>query len=247
MFTRLLVGLDGSPRADAALEQAVVLGDRFHSTIVVAHVREPGGEDGTAMLDRARERLLAAGLHGEMVEETGTPDAVLATLARETDAVLLGRHGTTTRGALGPTVTSLIRHAGRCVIACAGLPSPMRSCAVAIDGGETSQRALELAVRFASVANSTVHLIHAAADRDAGLKVLGAAEAELSMQRIAYESHMEAGPPGEVIARVVKRVGCDALFTGAHMEQRHGRPSVAGVSNVEEILLHTDIPVVVQP
>jgi nucleotide-binding universal stress UspA family protein len=247
VFTRLLVCLDGSPRADAALEQAVVVGGRFHSTVLVAHVREPGGEDGTAMLDRARERLLAADLEGEMIERTGAPDEVLAALAREADAVLLGRHATTTRSALGPTVTSIIRHAGRCVITCAGLPSPMRSCAVAVDGGEASQRALELAVRFASVVDSTVHVIHAAADRDAGLKVLGTAEATLSMQRVAFASHMEAGPPGEVIARVVKRVGCDALFAGAHMEQRKGRPSVASASHVEEILLHTDIPVVVQP
>jgi len=247
VFTRLLVGLDGSPRADAALEQAVMLGERFHSTVVVAHVREPGGEDGSAMLDRAHERLLAADLPGEMVEETGRPDEVLAALAREADAVLLGRRGSTTTNALGPTLTALIRNAGRSVIACAGLPSPMRSCAVAFDGGETSQRALELAVRFASVANSTVHVIHAAADRDAGLKVLGAAEAALSMQRVAFGSHLEAGPPGEVIARVIKRLGCDSLFAGAHMEQRLGRSSIATMSHAEEILLHTDIPVVVQP
>jgi nucleotide-binding universal stress UspA family protein len=123
----------------------------------------------------------------------------------------------------------------------------MRTCAVAFDGNETSQRALELAVRFASVANSTVHVIHAAADRDAGLKVLGAAEATLSLQRVAFGSHLEAGAPGEAIARVVERVGCDALFAGAHMEHREGRASIAGVSHVEDILLHTDIPVVVQP
>src|SRR5256885_9548002 len=40
VFTRLLVGLDGSPRADAAFEQAVLLGNRFGSTIIVAYVRE---------------------------------------------------------------------------------------------------------------------------------------------------------------------------------------------------------------
>jgi nucleotide-binding universal stress UspA family protein len=246
MFTRLLVGLDGSPRADAALEQAVVLGERFHSTVLVAHVREPGGPGGAAMLDRARERLLAAELQAELVEETGAADAVLSALAQETDAVLLGHHGSTAT-ALGPTFISVIRHAGRCVIACAGLPSPMRSCAVAYDGGETSQRALELAVRFASVVNSTVHVIHAADDRDAGLQVLGAAEATLSMQRIPFGSHVEPGTPVEVIARVIKRVGCDALFAGAHMEPREGRASVATVSHAEQILMRTDIPVVVQP
>jgi nucleotide-binding universal stress UspA family protein len=172
------------------------------------------------MLDRARERLLAADLESELVEQVGDPDTVLAALAEQVDAVLLGRRGVDSKQAIGPTVTSLIRHAGRCVIACAGLPSPMRTCAVAFDGNETSQRALELAVRFASVANSTVHVIHAAADRDAGLKVLGAAEAALSLQRVAFGSHLEAGAPGEAIARVVERVGCDALFAGAHMERR---------------------------
>src|SRR6266704_3098770 len=104
MFTRLLVGLDGSPRADGALEQAVVLGERFHSTITVAHVRESGGgakqADAGAMLERARER-----------------DVVLAELAKPADAVLVGRHGVTSQGeALGPTVASLIRIAERCVV-----------------------------------------------------------------------------------------------------------------------------------
>src|SRR2546426_9562443 len=80
VFTRLLVGLDGSPRADSAFEQAVVLGQRFGSTVVVAYVREPGRPDEGAMLERARERLLAAGLTPETVAEQGEPDVVLARL-----------------------------------------------------------------------------------------------------------------------------------------------------------------------
>ncbi|PYO64117.1 MAG: hypothetical protein DMD70_02565 [Gemmatimonadetes bacterium] len=80
MFTRLLVGLDGSPRADAAFEQAVQLGKRFGSTIIVAYVREPHGHetDGPAMLDRARERVLAAGLNVEVTALTGEADVELA-------------------------------------------------------------------------------------------------------------------------------------------------------------------------
>src|SRR5438876_11186338 len=190
VFTRLLVGLDGSPRADAAFEQAVVLAQRFGSTVVVAYVRERNGHaaNGAAMLDRARERL-----------------------------------------------------------ATAGLPSPMTSCALAFDGRETSQRALELAVRFATVVGSTIHLIHAASDRDAGLQVVGVAEALLSMQRVPFVTHVEPGTPGEVVARVIKRTRCDALFAGAHLSHEHGRPSAVVVSHAEEILRHTDIPVVIQP
>ncbi|OLB19142.1 MAG: hypothetical protein AUI99_05130 [Gemmatimonadetes bacterium 13_1_40CM_3_69_22] len=250
MFTQLLVGLDGSPRADSAFEQAVVLAQRFGSTVVVAYVRERGGPgaDGAAMLDRARERLVAAGLRAELVERDGEPDLELAELAKAVDAVLVGRRGVSTKGdALGPTASSLIRIAERCVIVCGGLPSPMTSCALAFDGRETSRRALELAASFATVVGSTVHVIHAAEDRDAGLQVVGVAEAMLSMQRVPFVTHVEPGKPGEVVAQVIKRTRCDALFAGAHLSHQHGRPSAVVVSHAEEILRHTDIPVVIQP
>src|SRR3989449_9772699 len=196
VFTRLLVGLDGSPRADAAFEQAVLLGQRFGSTIIVAYVREPHGHetDGPAMPDRARERVLAAGLNVEATALTGEADVELAELAKTADAVLVGRRGVTTKGgALGPTVTSRIRIAERCVIVCGGLPSPMQSIAVAFDGHDTSRRALERAVQFATVARSPVHLIHASDDREAGLKGVGVAEATLSMQRVAFVTQVESG------------------------------------------------------
>ncbi len=40
MFTRLLVGLDGSPGADAALEAAICLARRFKTTIVLAAITD---------------------------------------------------------------------------------------------------------------------------------------------------------------------------------------------------------------
>jgi nucleotide-binding universal stress UspA family protein len=250
MFTRLLVGMDGSPRADAAFDQAVLLGKRFGSTLIVAYVREPGPEeaDGPAMLDRARERVVDAGLQVETTALTGHPDVELADLAKTVDAVLVGRRGVATkRDTLGPTVVSLIRIAERCVIVCGGVPSQMQSIAVAFDGRDTSRRALELAMQFASVAESTVHIIHANDDREAGLKVVGVAEATLSMQRVAFVTHVEPGRPGEVVARVIQHTHCDSLFAGAHMTHVDGRPSAVVVSHAEEILRHTDIPVVIQP
>jgi nucleotide-binding universal stress UspA family protein len=250
VFTRLLVGLDGSPRADSAFEQAVVLGKLFGSTIVLAHVREPRGREanGAAMLDRAHERVRAAGLKAETIVLAGEPDVELAQLAKSADAVLVGRRGVTTKGdALGPTVSSLIRVAERCVIVCGGTPSPMQSCAVAFDGRDTSKRALELAIAFATVVGGTVHIIHANEDHNAGLQVVGEAEALLSMQRVAFVTHVEAGQPGEVVARVMKRIRGDALFAGAHTSHEPGRPSAVVVSHAEEILRSTDLPVVIQP
>jgi nucleotide-binding universal stress UspA family protein len=246
VFTRLLIGLDGSPRADQALEQAILLGHRFGSTLVVATVRDADDDD-PGLLDRAAERVTATGLNVEAEARTGDPDVELAALAKGVDAVLVGRRGRGTgEGALGPTVASLVRIAERCVVVCGSAPSPMNACAVAYDGGDTSRRALELAARFASVGDGTVHLIHAAKTRREGLQVVGAAEALLSLQGVRFVTHVEMGKPGEVVAAVVRSAGADCLFAGAHVPRSHDRPSQV-ISHAEEILRHTDLPVIVQP
>jgi len=249
VFTRLLIGLDGSPNADEALEQAIVLGSRFKAKLVVAHVKETHGlgrraSDSGELLQRAQERVKAAGLDVEAVARHGSPDAELTDLARDVDTVLVGRRGRSSHAdVLGKTVTSLIRTAARCVIVCASKPSPMQVCAIAYDGRETAQRALELVARFASVTKSTVHVIHATIDPAVGTMVVGEAEAMLSLQGVAFVTHIERGTPGEAVARVIAATKCDALFAGAHV----GKRNTVTVSHAEEILLHTDIPVVIQP
>ena len=193
MFTRLLIGLDGSPNADEALEQAVVLARRFKARLVVAHVKETYGagrraSDSGVLLQRAHERVKGAGLAVETVLLEGSAYSELAILARDVDIVLVGRRGRSSSGAgvvVGKTVASLIRVAERTVIVCASKPSPMERCAMAYDGRETAQRALALVARFASVTNSTVHVIHATIDRAIGTMVVGEAEAILSLQGVA--------------------------------------------------------------
>ncbi len=248
MFTRLLIGHDGSPGADAALEQAIVLGERFKATLVLGHVAERArdAEAGATMLGRAAERARAAGLQADVVVRQGDPDTELAMLAKDADGVLVGRRGIHTQGAeLGPTAASLIKIAERCVIVCGGRPSPMSACAVAYNGGETARRALDFAARFASILQSTIHIIYATSDHAAGVQIVGQAEAVLSLQGVAFVTHIEPGTPGEVVARVVAGTKCDALFAGAHVTK--GRTSKVTVSHAEEILRSTDIPVVVQP
>lgn len=251
MFTRLLIGLDGSPNAHEALEQATVLGRRFKATVVVAHVqetfgRERRGSDAGELLQRAEERVKDAGLAVETILKHGNPDIELAALARDVDTVLVGRRGRSSPArAIGKTVASLIRIAERTVIVCGSTPSPMNACAIAYDGRETAQRALELVARFASVTHSVVHVIHATIDPAVGTMVVGEAEAVLSLQGVTFVTHLEHGTPGAAVARVVERTRCDALFAGAHVGS--GRRSDVTVSHAEEILLHTGIPVVIQP
>src|SRR2546429_4955588 len=219
----MLVGLNGSPNADEALEQADHLGLRFKAKIVVAPVKEPRGlgrraSDSGPLLQRAQERVSDAGLAVETILKHGDPDAELAALARDVDTVLVGRRGRSSPAdVLGKTVTSLIRIAERSVIVCGSTPSPMNACAIAYDGRETAQRALALVARFASVTHSTVHVIHATIDPAVGTMVVGEAEATLSLQGVAFVTHLEHGTPGEAVSRVIQRTQCDALFAGAHV------------------------------
>src|SRR5919204_3441962 len=111
----MLIGLDGSPSADEALEQAVMLGHRFSATLVVVYVQEIKGlgkraSDGGQLLERAQERVQDAGLAVETIQRQGDPAAELANLAHDVDTVLLGRRGRSSHTALlGATVTALIR------------------------------------------------------------------------------------------------------------------------------------------
>ena len=217
-------------------------------TDVVGHIAERARAmpEGAVLLERAAERVHAAGLHADVVLREGDPDTELAALAKQADAVLVGRRGHTTQGAeLGATVAALIKIAERIVIVCGARPSPMSACAIAFDGGATARRALDFAARFAAIMNSTIHIIYATSDHAAGVRVVGEAEAVLSLQGVAFVTHIEPGAPGEVVARVVERTKCDALFAGAHVTR--GRTSKVTVSHAEEILRHTDIPVVIQP
>jgi nucleotide-binding universal stress UspA family protein len=241
MFTRLLVGIDGSPQADIALEQAVVLGERFRSTLMIVHVRERRDSDAD-LLTRAAERVAAAGVAVEPVAESGDPADILVRLAAGADLVCIGRQGRKRTAALGPTAQTVIKRAGKGTMVCGGTPSPMRRVAVAYDGGETSQRALDLALRYAAVAGSELDVIHAG-DPAAGAPVVAQAEMALSMNPVVYRTHVRPGEPGVVVAAVIRESRCDALFAGAHVEAGRG----PDVSHAEAILVETDIPVIIQP
>jgi len=93
----------------------------------------------------------------------------------------------------------------------------MQSCAIAYDGRETAQRALRLVARFASVTQSTVHVIHATVDPT--IVRWSSARPKPCCHCKASSSSRTSSPatPGAAVARVIERTQCDALFAGAHV------------------------------
>ena len=235
MLARLLVGLDGGVQADVALEQAIVLARRLGSAITVGYVHEPGRVVDPALGARAVFRIAAARLEGRLVERDGEAGAVLAELGRGADGVLVGRG----RTAPGRRAAALARDAARCVVSCAGVPSPLRVCAVALDGGDSSVRALRVAARVAAAPGGVLHLIHAAPDAARARDVTAPVEEQLSREGVAFHTHVRAGRPAEVLAALARELRADVLFIGA--------PASDARSTTEDILTHVSIPVVVHP
>ena len=133
MFTSLLVGLDGSVQALAALAQAIQIGQRFRARILLAHVFRAeavgaGGSMGAAWMEwssgggppteselqRAALEMLRdgagavarAGLEVETVSRTGEVVEVLRQLAENVGVVVVGKVGV--RGAMNPLASDAL-------------------------------------------------------------------------------------------------------------------------------------------
>lgn len=271
MFTKLLVGVDGSPAAGVALAQALRIGSRFQSTILVLHVTrlellgdrlyqtlgapwterpsDPGAS-GARDIDLAARHVLEeaagavrkAGLEVETIHRRGSLVQEFWAAAEKADAVVVGRIGLRAGGdPLGPDTRALIMKSPVPVLVCGSSPSPIDRCAIVFDGETDSTQALAFAARYAAIAEAHLDVIHVATAAAAGREILARAAVALSQWPLRFETHLVHGEADEAAARTVQRLGCNALFTGAHRAE--GRWLVP--SHTEAILRATDIPVLV--
>jgi nucleotide-binding universal stress UspA family protein len=117
MFKKILIPVDGSEGSWRALEQAVVLGEKFESTIIVANVIQPynnaallaipldhstvqqGNSElekiGDKVLEMAQEKMANYPHAVEYSLEVGHPSERIIALAKkvECDAIVLGSRG----------------------------------------------------------------------------------------------------------------------------------------------------------
>lgn len=113
----ILVPVDFSPNADAAMAWAIDLAQRYDASLVIAHVVQavawPASPDGMsftpadllastrreldASLARTREAIASSGVPAETALLDGTPAAEIAALARRAsiDLIVMGTHGRT--------------------------------------------------------------------------------------------------------------------------------------------------------
>ncbi len=268
MFTRLLVGLDGSLASRAALAQAVAIGGKVPSILVLAHVDAPelssaplGNRSGenwpsdpgvmsreqsytSPLVESAAQSARASGLEVETVCRRGHPVHEMHELSAAADAIFVGRcDGEDDGDLLGSTARELIRNTPIPVVICGPTCSPADRCAVLYDGEASSTRALSLAARYAGVTGAAVEVLYAGDGVESGRELLAKAAAALSEEPLRFETHRERnGEPLAVLA-AIRRLGCNAVFTGA--VRRENRNFVS--PHTAAILRATDLPVLVQP
>jgi nucleotide-binding universal stress UspA family protein len=182
MFKRILVPLDGSPRAMEALEFAQTLARASQASLTVLHV-EPWGESVESTrrdhvdLDALVERFRADGLDAHATLRFDDPeDGIAATAALENaDLILLAPHLREGMEALRhPSVTArmLTRSPAPLLIfpdtmpfigAKSLLADPASRILVPLDGAERAEAALPLAMDLARLYDRELLLVRAAA------------------------------------------------------------------------------------
>lgn len=244
MFTSLLVGLDGSPQAQIALAQAILIGQKFHARIVLATVLRNDLREIAALQREAVKLVEMAGLDVETVTRSGEVAEVLRELAEDVGVVIVGRVGV--RGAaggdpVGPDTRELIRRCPRPVLVAGTTVTPLDRVLVAHGGGPAGEGVLAFAGRFAGIFGSHLDVLHVTADIAEGRQILARAAGALSITPLDFDTHLAEGAIESAVAERIADLRSNALFVGAERE-RHGW---LVPSHTEAILRATDIPVVV--
>jgi nucleotide-binding universal stress UspA family protein len=228
VFSRILVGIDGSERAEEAARQAGRLAAASGAAIDLAYVVDTHRAhdvdvetEAEAALDRAGARVREAGVQGGPRVLAGDPAQVLVAEAREhgVDLLCVGPDAGLLHGALrfGRTAVHVIGQAPCSVLVARAAPEgfPTR-IACGVDGSDASVATATLAGSIAAATGAELHLIHV-------VPVFRGRDAEWTLDRD------EPSPP-ELEASVL---ALGALGVTPVRDMAMGRPEHALVATAE--------------
>jgi nucleotide-binding universal stress UspA family protein len=254
MFETIVVGHDGSTRADAAIELACALRDADRGRLILAAV--VAGQDGRdaalARLERAAAGVPAGiGIETEVIE-AHSPTAGLATLAgtRHADLLVLGlTHRDDLHRASGFTTSQHVLHAAPCTLAVAGArtapPADGATVVVGYDGSVEANGALAAAYWLAAGRRGTVRLVRALSPMDSLTDDAAQSALDVAAARapdgVATETRVLRGLPADRLLE--EAADADLLVLGSRHYRMARRALEDSVSAA--VLALSDLPVVV--
>jgi nucleotide-binding universal stress UspA family protein len=245
MYDTIVVATDGSHDADAAVDSAVALADRFDAALHGVHVAEPGAlppgvtdDDasdaataGKRALERFADRAADAGVEATtaFLDATGATHDGILTYAddRDADLVVVGTTGRTgvDRLVVGSVAERTLRDATVPVLtvhADAPVDPDVQRVVVPTDGSDPASRAADHAVGLAATTDADLHAVHVV---DTGV--------------------VHAGVDSEAVVEALEAAGREALDrvvttaeeagVTAHTDVRRGRPHEAILDYATEV------------
>ncbi|UPV72835.1 universal stress protein [Halorussus limi] len=199
MFEDILVPVDGSDGADAAVGHAADVAERFEATVHVLFVASTNRDsvtvvgsdvvdalerEGGDIVDAAAEDLRERGVACESEVVQGDPATAIADYAdsREMDLVAMATHGRTglSRYLLGSVTEKVVRLSDVPVVTIrtheeARTSFPYENVLAATDGSEAANAAADRAASLAAALDATLHAVSVVDDASLGFDVRSAA------------------------------------------------------------------------
>jgi nucleotide-binding universal stress UspA family protein len=206
-----------------------------------------------ARLDQFANLARERGVRCSTAVKTGIPAEVISREAIAHDMVVMARAGKTPidkseERQADSLVSGVLRGSIRPVlVAGKAFPSSgtVTSLMIAFDGSTHAGRALAVAVELATGFGIECMLATVAPSEEAGLEILGPAEAFLSHHGITPKKRAVVGSkPSELLCDVVSEAGADLLIMGAY-----GRSPIRKMlfgSTTERVLSHCGATVILQ-
>jgi nucleotide-binding universal stress UspA family protein len=260
-FHRILVPLDGSARAEAALPWVQLLPSRHIRLLNICPERSPQSATAAGYLEEIATRLSRPGRNVESRVVFGGPAEGIVANAADADLIVMCTQGEGGGGRLlyGSVADRVARHAPAPTWLVRGGHDPVstadvRRIVVALDGSAAAERALDMATRLARMLGTPMHLVTVSdqpgaaglpsAGRAANFEAAGAyldRQAEAVRARdVPGSTEVRSGTPAtELLATVGPG---DLLVMTTHGRGTARRWQIGSVA--EKLLRHATAPVV---
>ena len=176
MYSRIIVPLDGSELAEAAIDYSKELASRSNASLVVLHVCKPEEQQYMPMHRRYAEHIVetlkqdliktgTAGVEVESAISVGDPAAEILHLVEENDfsLIVMSTHGLSGVGrwALGSVSDKVVRHSPIPVLLIRSVApeSADKKMLVLLDGSQLSEQVIPYAINHAKTSDAELTLL----------------------------------------------------------------------------------------